>query len=377
MSRKSATSKPPAGPRRVCILVLGMHRSGTSAFVRVLNLLGCDLPKTVLGANRSNLAGHWESTPVCRLDDRILASAGTDWDDWLELNPGWLKSPKAEEFREQALSVLQDEFAASRLFVLKDPRICRLVPFWLGVLEDAGIRPLIVFPLRNPLEVAASLEQRNGFEAGLGQLFWLRHVLDAEFASRGVPRFFTSYDRLVNEWARTMQDAQAALKLVWPRMSPHVAAEIDGFLSRRYRHYKEDVEAVLENPRLSEWLRDAYQILGGWVGTGENPQDFAALDRIRAEFNSAAPAFARLIAAGKAATAKAIDAGRMLAETQAKLAKAEQSSAEAREKAACQEAELREVRRQLRWCERQIERLKTASPGRSGPQVPISPAAVE
>jgi hypothetical protein len=340
-----------------------MHRSGTSAFVRVLNLLGCDLPKTVLGANKSNLAGHWESTPVCRLDDRILASAGTDWDDWLELNPGWLESPKAEEFREQALSVLQDEFGASRLFVLKDPRICRLVPFWLGVLEDAGIRPLVVFPLRNPLEVAASLEQRNGFEAGLGQLFWLRHVLDAEFASRGVPRFFTSYDRLLREWARTMQDAEAALNIVWPRMSPHVAAEIDGFLSRRYRHYKEDVEAVLENPRLSAWLRGAYQVLGAWASAGENPQDFAALDRIRADFNSASPAFSRLIAAGKTATGKFTQADRMLAETQAKLAKAEQARTAAQEKVACQAAELREVRRQLRSCERQIERLKTASRG--------------
>jgi chromosome segregation ATPase len=144
-------------------------------------------------------------------------------------------------------------------------------------------------------------------------------------------------------------------------MSPHVAAEIDGFLSRRYRHYKEDVEAVLENPRLSDWLRGAYQILGGWVAAGENPQDFAALDRIRADFNSAAPAFSRLIAAGKTATGKFTQADRMLAETQAKLAKAERARAAAQEEAACQATELREVRRQLRQCERQIERLKTAS----------------
>jgi hypothetical protein len=97
--------------------------------------------------------------------------------------------------------------------------MCRLVPFWLDCLEQAGARTLIVFPVRNPLEVAASLERRNGLEAGLGQLLWLRHVLDAEFASRGTPRFFTSYDRVLNEWARTAEDAQAVLGITWPRMS--------------------------------------------------------------------------------------------------------------------------------------------------------------
>ena len=334
-----------------------MHRSGTSAFVRVLNLLGCDLPRTILAADATNVTGHWESRPICRLDDRILASAGSEWDDWLELNPGWLRSPKAEEFRDEALSVLQDEFAASRMFVLKDPRICRLVPFWLGVLEEAGIRPLVVFPLRNPLEVSASLEKRNGFAPGLGQLFWLRHVLDAEFASRGIPRFFTSYDRLLGEWARIMEDAQAALDIVWPRMSHHVAAEIEAFVSKQYRHHEEDIGAVLENPRLSAWLRGAYRILGGWVTAGERPEDFAELDRIRAEFNSAAPAFSRLIAAGKTAAEQ-------VCEAHTRLARAEKAKTAAKQKAARLEAELGEARRRLRDTERQIARLKAAGSGR-------------
>jgi len=293
-----------------------MHRSGTSAFTRVLSLLGCDLPKTLMQAHKSNETGHWESDVIRHLNDRILASAGTRWDDWLEVNPGWLQSPKSEEFREEALALLREEFGASRLFVLKDPRICRLLPFWLSVLDEAGVRPLILSPVRNPLEVAASLGGRNGFEAGLGHLLWLRHVLDSEFGSRGTPRFFTSYDRLIGGWARTATDAQTALGIAWPRMSDRAAGEIEGFLSDHHRHYQEPEEAVLDNPTLSDWLRGTFEILGRWATAGESPQDFAALDRIRAELNIAAPAFSRLLGAeqGKArrlekelAAAKAAD----------------------------------------------------------------------
>jgi len=366
VSRKLARSKASPSPKpspkpslkRVCILVLGMHRSGTSAVVRMLNYLGCDLPRTVMGANLTNETGHWESIPICRLDDRILASAGSDWDDWLELNPGWLESPKREEFRDEALGVLEEEFGSSRLFVLKDPRICRLVPFWLDCLEHAGARPLIVFPVRNPLEVAASLEKRNGLEPGLGQLLWLRHVLDAEFASRGTPRFFTSYDRVLNEWARTAQDAQAALGITWPRMSSHVVTEIEDFLSHRYRHHEERVEAVLENPRLSDWLRGAYQVLGNWTRAGEGPEDFAELDRIRADLNSAAPAFSRLITAGHAAAERVARSDRELTRANADLAKVKAAKASVQDKAERLEAELKEARRHLRQTERQIQQLK-------------------
>lgn len=339
--------------QRVCVLVLGMHRSGTSAFTRVLSLLGCDLPKTLIGPGDTNRTGHWESDLIRQLNDGILASAGSDWDDWLEINPGWLQSPKAGEYRDEALRVLQEEFGSSRIFVLKDPRICRLLPFWLEVLEEAGAQPGTVFPLRNPLEVAASLQRRNGFAVGLGQLIWLRHVLDAEFASRGMRRFFTSYDRLLNGWARTAEDAQAALDISWPRMSAHVVSEIETFLSENHRHHREEIGSILENPTLSGWLRDAYRVLEGWVSVGEMTQDFAVLDGIRTELNSAAPAFVRLIGAGqKAAT---------------KLAKAEKTTAAVQKRAAVLETELKDARRRLIKMEQRICQLETRPHGARSP----------
>jgi hypothetical protein len=291
--------------RRMCVVVLGMHRSGTSALTRVVNLLGCDLPKTLMIASQANESGYWESTEVYRFNDRLLESAGSNWYDWQQLNPGWFQSLRAEQFAAEALAVLKGEFDASPLFVLKDPRICRFASFWLDVLDRARIQPLIFVPLRNPLEVAASLQARDGFELSYSHLLWLRHVLDAEAATRSRPRFFSTYDQVLSGWPKIAMAAQSAFGMNWPRFSDSVATEIDAFLSGRYRHHREAREDVVDNPMLSSWLRESYDILTSWSQSGERDEDYQRLDRIRSEFNGAAPAFSRVVSAGRVAVEKA------------------------------------------------------------------------
>ena len=67
--------------QRTCLLVLGMHRSGTSAFTRILNLMGAKLPKQLIGALPGNEAGHWEPERLVLLHDQMLAEAGSSWRD--------------------------------------------------------------------------------------------------------------------------------------------------------------------------------------------------------------------------------------------------------------------------------------------------------
>ena len=356
---------------RTGVLILGMHRSGTSALSRVLSLLGCDLPKTLIGANSSNEAGHWESTEIARLNDEILASAGSLWHDWLAFNPGWYSSPKAAEFREKALEVLADEFAQSRLFVLKDPRICRIAPFWLEVLEAAGVQPAIMMPVRNPLEVADSLYSRNGFDPALGHLLWLRHVLEAEAATRGMPRFHSSYDGLLESWPRLVSGTQEKLGVSWPRLSPLVAEEVDAFLTARLRHHRESPKSVSDNPLLSAWLRESYTIFLRWADEGESAADHEALDRIRAEFDGAAPAFARLISAGQQAARKAKSLDGSLKEAQAKLGAAEAAAAEQGKRAEALEQKLQSATSRMQELAETAERLDSARAELAGVQAEV------
>ncbi len=234
-----------------------------------------------------------------QLNSRILESAGTHWADWQEFDPDWMRTPKAEPYRSEALKVLESEYGASRLFVLKDPRICRLFPFWKDILRISGVDPLIILPLRNPLEVAASLQARDGLDPMFSHLLWLRHVLDAEAVSRGLPRFFPTYDQLMSDWTIVMARGETAFGITWPRFSEKAHEEISSFLSMRHRHHQELPGSVLENTELSFWLRETFRILLSWSEGGERKNDHADLDQIRAELNAAGPAFGRLIAAGQ------------------------------------------------------------------------------
>ena len=281
------------------ILVTGMHRSGTSAVTRVLSLLGCALPRAVTESARDNEKGFWENPAIRDLNDRILVSAGSAWDDWEPFDSRWYASPIAGGFRDDARAILEDEFGDGRLFVVKDPRICRLLPFWTDAVRSFGAEPFIVSPVRNPLDVAASLEERDGIHPSIGLLMWLRHVLDTEAASRDLRRVYLRYEHLLFKTHAVVDRLGDALGVVWPTRSTRTNMEIEEFLSPTLRHHQNDDTGVVGNPRLSHWLRSSFEILDRWAcGSVVRKKDFSALDRVRAAFDDAAPAFGSALAVG-------------------------------------------------------------------------------
>jgi hypothetical protein len=194
MARQGGTkAHDGASKDRLCILVLGMYRSGTSALAGALSHLGYELPKNLMPPGPGNVKGHFESQAIYQFHRELLQSSATTWDDWTGFCQAWLQSKKAKEFQARALDLLASEFGETGSFVLKDPRICRFAPFWIDVLRRFGAEPLAVHTHRNPLEVGASLGDRNGFNPEFGHLLWLRHILDAEASTRGLRRAFTSY----------------------------------------------------------------------------------------------------------------------------------------------------------------------------------------
>src|SRR5215207_2516621 len=152
-------------PSRHAVLVAGMHRSGTSAVTRVLNLLGLDLPTELYPARADNPLGYWEPQSVVAAHDAFLRGIGSSFDDPLRLGDDALVGPAAAELRRHAVEIVRREFDGSRAFVIKDPRLCRVLPVWSDALAEVGVAPSVVLPIRNPLEVAASLKARNEFTA--------------------------------------------------------------------------------------------------------------------------------------------------------------------------------------------------------------------
>jgi hypothetical protein len=277
-----------------------------------------------MGANSSNTAGHWESTPICRFNDRMLESAGTDWSDWGAVNPGWFRSPVVESFLLEAIDVLNEEFGSSQLFVLKDPRICRLLPFWIEVFKRAGIDPKFAIPLRNPLEVAASLQKRNGFDVEVGQLLWLRHVLDAEYFSRGRRRFFCSFEQVLSAWPQVLETASSSFGIQWPRLSTASAIEIDQFLNPSLRHHNERPETFIAKADAS-LLAKTFRVLDRWAGDGERKSDFKELNHVRASLAQSAPIFERIVLSGRKSATEVRALTGAIADLQKNSARTEES----------------------------------------------------
>jgi O-antigen biosynthesis protein len=268
-----------------------MHRSGTSALTRVINLLGADLPANVMPPNFANEAGYFESNDLMVVHDELLESAGSDWHDWRAFNPDWYTSPDAPAFKERVLGVLRHDYSQSRLFVIKDPRVCRFFPFWRDILEEFGAAPAIAIPVRNPLEVMASLRQRDGFPLAKAALMWLRHVIDAERTTRGLPRAVVTYDALLSDWPGVIASLGTRLGVSWPRRGAATDLEIERFLATKLRHHVEAPDSLMTRTEIVDWVKDAYGALVQLSSTPEHQASKARLDRVGAEFDKASAAF--------------------------------------------------------------------------------------
>src|SRR5258706_14278740 len=70
-----------AAAERTAYLVLGMHRSGTSAVTQVLALAGASLPENVMAGDQHNAPGYFEPWKIALLNDGRLRAGGATWDD--------------------------------------------------------------------------------------------------------------------------------------------------------------------------------------------------------------------------------------------------------------------------------------------------------
>lgn len=287
------TKDTVADPPRIAVLVVGMHRSGTSATTRVLNLLGYALPATLLQSAEDNPRGHWESAAVMHFNDELLAAAGSSWHDWIPHDTGSPDVLPDASFVARGRSLMCEEFGSAVRLVLKDPRLCRVMPTWLKILGAEAIEPKIVLPVRNPLAVAQSLAHRNAFNEMSGMLLWLRNILDAENATRGQARAFANYEDLLRDWRSVVARIGNWTGLEWPDLSDPVAQEIDAFLTVDLKHHV-GTDAPVSMP---SWVHQIYAIVQRWARDGEDPTDHAQIDAIAHGFRNSAENFVPMMSA--------------------------------------------------------------------------------
>lgn len=221
-------------PQVVCIL--GMHRSGTSLIARVINLLGVDLgpSEQMLEPGMDNVKGFWEHVSFKEIDDELLARHGGDWSDPPELPTGWHEAPELDELRERARAMIAADFGGSKSWGWKDPRSCLTLPFWRALVPA----PRFVIPMRRPLDVARSLEHRNGMPLAQGIRLWVRYVREILDQTADEPRTFVFYEDFLDGWRRDLPRLARFLGRPELGADPEVVAEVGGFIDKDLRHHR-------------------------------------------------------------------------------------------------------------------------------------------
>jgi len=202
--------------RQRLIVVLGMHRSGTSAMTRALQAMGVELGSRLMPPVEGvNDKGFWEDLDLNALNIEMLGALNRDWHYLAPLAENFVELLCGKGFLSRAEELLRLKIGLSPIFGFKDPRVTMLLPFWQRVFALCDIDISYVLALRNPVSVAKSLARREHFEFRKSTLLWLGHVLSMMRCTMGAQlRILVDYDRLVQLPRGELQRVADRLNLV-------------------------------------------------------------------------------------------------------------------------------------------------------------------
>ncbi|MDD5611581.1 MAG: hypothetical protein PHF75_00915 [Gallionella sp.] len=216
-----------------------MHRSGTSASTGALQCVGVQLgEKLYAGHSDVNAKGYFEHSDIADTNEEVLLRLGSAWDDVLIKPDGWWKRAELRPFADKMRGYIRRDFSNSQLWAVKDPRVCRLLPWWLEIFKAEGISPHFLFVVRSPQDVYGSLQRRDGFSREKSYMLWLLHYLEAEAGSRGYPRTFSSFDHFLEDPQGELRRIERQLGLRFPISVESAGACLGQFLSKDLRHHQ-------------------------------------------------------------------------------------------------------------------------------------------
>jgi GT2 family glycosyltransferase/septal ring factor EnvC (AmiA/AmiB activator) len=193
--------RPVAETTRPIVVVLGMHRSGTSLLSNMLHVLGVDMADTTDHVSPKNPGGFWERPDLVAIHDEILDAIGRPIalpSHVLPFPPAWWRSKQVQALKPKLIDYVGGQLSnSSNPWGFKDPRTCRLLPLWWEVFRELNLEPLYVNGLRAPAEASVSMSQKSSvrkLSVANSELMWLSYNYDiARFVTLKSPSFVVDY----------------------------------------------------------------------------------------------------------------------------------------------------------------------------------------
>jgi hypothetical protein len=242
-----------------CVFVLGMHRSGTSALTGLLCQFGAIPGNDLLPAKDSNPKGFFESKAVVDLNNAILHTARSSWDDLNALPADWQCQPEMQPLRSDIAALYSSLAVAEGWRVIKDPRLSKTLPLWLDVLGEFGVQPVVVICVREPGSVAQSEKLMKGFPLLKSLLLYLDYGLHAELHSRNVPRTIVAYSDLLADWQGVLKRVNEELALGLPLEAAELVVRGADFISPELNRSQLEVGEFQRCGTLAEMAHGFYE----------------------------------------------------------------------------------------------------------------------
>lgn len=281
-------------PQEGLVVVLGMHRSGSSAITKGLQTLGVNLGANLMpAATDNNNKGFFEDLDIYKFNEALLRKAQSAWHRLAPIDAELLTGPTYSSDRRTAAALLARKRTAGSLFGFKDPRTAVILPFWQCVFADAGVDVRYVVTVRNPLDIAASLEARDKFALTKSLMLWAKHMLMAATLTEGLQRIFVSYDATLADPLAQLERLATFLDLPSPvPTSAAVKEYCREFLSDELRHNafgRRELERSGAAPKIVIDIEKALHLLA----TGADPSKASAsLNALKNEFEAISPLLA-------------------------------------------------------------------------------------
>jgi hypothetical protein len=236
-----------------------MHRSGTSALARGLQMMGVYLGNDFLSPRPDNPTGYWEDRNIYEINERLLAVLGLRWEDVALIDDARWQEPEVEALRAEAVKYLESQFVSHPLWGFKDPRTIRLLPFWHSALRRLEVDESYLVVIRNPRSVALSLSKRHGMDAITAHLLWLVYVVPYLSGIAGRPFIVTDYDIVMADPRRELERIARGLKIPLDDTNEAGIAQFaSNFLDPNLRHSFFDESDFETTPSLRPLTREAY-----------------------------------------------------------------------------------------------------------------------
>jgi hypothetical protein len=181
---------------RTLVVVLGMHRSGTSLVTSLVESCGIATGDNLQSAGPDNPKGYWEDEFIVNINNKLLRSLGLEWHSLAWLDKSALRRSSCfDELFQASKEYLTKLLSRYPKLVIKDPRISMTLPFWLEVFSAVKVSPYYVVTKRHPAAIGRSLVNRDFFDheysAQLIYLYWASIVYNLPSAA---PRVTVDYE---------------------------------------------------------------------------------------------------------------------------------------------------------------------------------------